>query len=246
MQKSKIEYLSAVGGMTWNPIAMKCSPVSPGCWNCWHLRMAKRLEANTALGTRRQAAYLGGEARLIADELGAPARRRIPTTIAVQFMGDLFHDRVSPIYRKIVFGEMFELERHTFLVLTKRVDNLCRFLELDRLRGYKPANNIWFGVSVEDQATADERIPILLQTPAAHRWVSVEPMLGPVNLEQARPRGTQLDWVVCGSETGPRKRPCCLEWIDRLRDQCAAAGVPFFGKVDQNGKAIMPREMPVE
>ena len=251
MQKSRIEYLAAVDGMSWNPIRMLCSSISAGCTNCWHLRMAHRMASNPLIPSGLRTIYDGkssATAWLDAEELDAPRRRKKPTVIAVQFMGDLCHDRINVAHRAAVWRVMVEERRHTFLVLTKRPENLWRLAEWGRLAGLSPMvpDNIWLGVSVEDQAAADERIPLLLQTPAAKHWVSVEPMLGPVDLKgQAKGYGFGwVDWVVCGAETGPHKRPCRPEWIDSLRSQCKAAGVRFFGKVDQDGEPIAPREMP--
>lgn len=268
MQKTSIEYLKGPDGKegySWSPIKMRCSPVSAGCANCWHLRFAKRHVANLTFGERAREAWAGGSPMLNTRELVAPIRLRKSALIAVQFMGDLLHSSINPEDRCKIFRVMQQCPRHTFLLLTKRPEGYqC-------VAGFLAGQtHIWVGVSVEDQATADERIPLLLQTPAAWRWVSVEPCLGPVRLDRIflpGPYGPAddgehhynalvtepppdtapdrlIDFVVVGAETGPRKRPCRQEWIDSLREQCAVAGVKFFGKVDSQGLAIMPREMP--
>ncbi len=476
MNRTKIEYLD----YTWNPIAMRCTPVSEGCRNCWHLAMAKRLAANPKIVNEFRNAYGGAiPPVLIHTELEAPLYLRKPSRIAIQLMGDLFHDSVPTEFVDMILATVSLSVFHTFLILTKRparmkeyfddsqtpfriqrsadtvivkraMENIryeirpipgfdkyfadtigqifttngsghcvwcgkvfntgqqdslfcgqsCRsaacyarqqgrnsepagrimrkvrtdrgeqgHLRINIIGGSKelvhrlvlttfvrppigdeqgchrdgnpehnwvtnlrwgtqednwkdskrhgtfnrhktennhikpsifwPLQNCFLGVSVEDQKTADERIPILLQIPAAHRWVSVEPMLGPVDLgldkatckccprwgsrwirlkgqvtadfpfplindqyrkmiapagiyrAESNPHGAlsvetpggllgvkpdefevfpKLDWVVCGGETGPGARPVHPDWVRSLRDQCQAAGVPFFFK----------------
>lgn len=116
MQRTNIEYLD----YTWNPIAMRCSPVSSGCDHCWHLRMAARMAGNPALADDRRRAYRGGKPVLLREELTAPFRLRNPARIGVQFMGDLFHPHVRDEYRRAVFGVMVAQPQHLFVVLTKR------------------------------------------------------------------------------------------------------------------------------
>jgi protein gp37 len=155
--------------------------------------------------------------------------------IFVCSMGDLFHENIPFKMIADVFGPMV-IQKHTFLILTKRPKRMAQFLtkEWNKFMCTEwPWPHLWLGVSVENQKTADERIPILLQIPAAHRWVSIEPMLGVVHLNLWR-RGISgqsgLDWIVCGCESGPKRRPCKVEWIRDLKNQCVAAGVPFFLK----------------
>lgn len=245
MQRSKIEYLRGPDGkegFTWNPVRMKCTPVSAGCARCWHLRFAKRHAANPTFNDRARNAYAGGYPFFDNDEWMEPAKLRKPAKIAVQLMGDLFHDDVPTDYIDRIFYTMLREERHTFLVLTKRAGRMQHYI---RARRSCP-DHIWLGVSVEDQKAADERIPLLLQTPAAVRWVSVEPMLEAVDLEQCKAIAWNpgVNFVVVGAETGPGKRPCRPEWIDDLRQQCKAAGVAFFGKVGEDGQPLGPREYP--
>jgi protein gp37 len=231
MNKTKIEYLD----YTWNPIAMRCTPVSSGCANCWHLAMAKRLAKNPNLITNKRAAYAGGMFILDKKELQAPLHLKKPSRIGVQFMGDLFHRSVAD--RVLAIMEMIYLcNQHTFFVLTKRTQEMVDFFERWEIHRVGLDQdfplNLWLGVSVEDQKTADERIPILFRIPAVHRWVSVEPMLGPVDFHKIKcgPNREILHWVVCGGETGPKARPLHPDWVRNLRDQCQAAGVPFFFK----------------
>ncbi len=250
MNKTSIEYLD----LTWNPIAMRCSPVSRGCTNCWHLRMAHRLSKNSKIPMAKQVGYSGRIPYLDLEELWAPLRQKKPTRIGVQFMGDLFHESLSPEMIQDVLWNIQRCGWHKFFILTKRPDRLKEFFE-----GAPPLDNLWLGVSIEDQATANERIPILLQIPAAHRWVSCEPALGGVNLRggnygpdwlegwdtetvasydsrgECYPSPLQvqtekIDWVVCGGETGPGARPMHPDWVRSVRDECQAAGVPFFFK----------------
>ncbi len=272
MNKTKIDYLD----YTWNPLAMRCTPVSEGCRNCWHLAMAKRLAKNHTIDRDAQRAYsdIDGPSMNYV-ELEAPLHLRKSARIGVQFMGDLFHESIKREQTVEIVHIMRQSQKHTFFLLTKRPERMknewilaCKKLNMQ----FSPAN-VWLGVSVEDQKTADERIPILLQIPAAHRWVSVEPMLGAVDLKsylfdrpcpacegknsdlceyldiENRERcvggwiqsdmSEPISWVICGGETGPGARPLDPEWVRSLRDQCIAAGIPFFFKNwgDYNKKA---------
>lgn len=149
-------------------------------------------------------------------------------------MSDLFHEAVPIEFIKQVFDVMARCPQHTFQILTKRPERMQFLLwsEFD----WKPLPNVWLGVSIEDQATANERIPLLLQTPAAVRWVSAEPLLGPVVLGAAHlpvfGLGSRMaiDWLVVGGESGPKARPMHPRWVRSLRDQCAAHWVPFLFK----------------
>ena len=283
MQKTAIEYLKGPDGKegySWSPIKMRCSPISAGCANCWHLRFAKRHAANPTFGERNRAAYAGSPPRLDLKELSEPHNRRKPARIAVQFMGDLFHDGVLDDVIDQVFAVMATAQQHTFLVLTKRPERMRIYLgdgSYDSHRRIQvwnakvhargkpvspmdwPLKNVWMGVSAENQETADKRIPLLIETPAAVRWVSVEPMLGPVDFRDV-PRGACLPcgpgdrfggvipkgigWIVYGAETGHGRRDMDARWALSLRGQCQEAGVLSFGKVDSEGRPLMPREMP--
>lgn len=295
MNKTAIEYLTH----TWNPIAMRCTPVSEGCKNCWHIRLCKRHAANPLHAPDVRAAYAGGEPVLLGHRLNAPLRRRKPAMIGVQFMGDLFHEDVPDGLVDKAFAVMLQAPQHTYQVLTKRAKRMETYVGLwglpddcrssiyrvaeslkcspASLRQRWPLANLWLGVTAENQQTADERIPLLLQTPAAVRFVSIEPMLGPVDIEPYLPqlvcdgcgreiagsyeghiheilhdvgdrfpercgavrRGPGLNWVICGAETGPGKRPMELDWVCDVRDQCSVANVPFFFKRDSNGSRLL-------
>jgi len=255
MQKTKIEYLTH----TWNPIAMCCTPVSEGCTNCWHIRMANRM-ASMPWPDTRGLAYNPGRAPMLNEkELSAPQFLKKPARIGVQFMGDLFHPNIPDNFIVEVFAVIGQATQHTFMILTKRPARLNSFfvnmLKLqeqaseknDRwsaasLNYFCNLKNLWLGVSVEDQKTADERIPLLLQTPAAHRFVSYEPALGPVDfcsvdgkIAQSMPEhplypAEMIDWIIMGGETGPGARPMHPDWAMKTRDDCQATGVPFFFK----------------
>ncbi len=258
--RSKIEWTDA----TWNPIT-GCSPVSEGCENCY----AKR-EAEGRL--RGRCGYDKDEpfkVTLHPDKLDQPLRWTKPRRIFVCSMGDLFHEDVPRAWIEDVFNVILECRQHTFLILTKRPDRMrllmksieagsaCNFWVGDESGAdwvtqsfAETLPHVWLGVTAENQARADERIPVLLDTPAAVRFVSVEPMLGPVDLALTRSDRKQyilgetkhfpgveysrekslIDWVICGGETGQNARPMHPDWGRNLRDQCTAVKVPFFFK----------------
>lgn len=258
---------------TWNPTT-GCNRVSPGCDNCYALTLAKRLKG---MGSAKY--QTDGDPRTSGpgfglavhdDALSIPLRWRRPRRIFVNSMSDLFHDEVPDPFIGKVFAVMRAADQHVFQVLTKRHARMRSLLAgnvhdwyVAELRTLAPGlaptwplPNVWLGVSVEDQKWADIRIPALLDTPAAVRWISAEPLLGPVDLTCiARPSAQQpemlldvlgrrygvpgiwqapmsagLDWVIVGAESGPGARPMDQSWARSLRDQCAADGVPFFFK----------------
>lgn len=281
---------------TWNPIT-GCSVVSPGCTNCYAMRLAgTRLKHTPSRAGLTQDTKAGpvwnGQVRLNEQWLEQPLRWRRPRRIFVCAHGDLFHESVPDEWIDRVFAVMALSPQHTFQVLTKRAERMHAYLSrpsvevrigLDATgivfdeyarnqrsqlgKGVTlkasdinpgalekwPLPNVWLGVSVEDQRRADERIPLLLRTPAAVRWLSCEPLLGRVDLceslgmwwnstmqcfegtgERFNRRGyggsLGIAWVVVGGESGPGARPMHPEWARSLRDQCVAAGVPFFFK----------------
>lgn len=328
--KSPIEWTEA----TWNPV-VGCDIVSPGCTNCYAMKMAARIEAmGTAphyAGTTKKVVTRGGEAagrtgkkkgkavwtgKVTAAPdhiLTQPLRWTRPRRIFVNSMSDLFHDDVPDDLIDRIFAVMALTPQHTYQVLTKRSARMREYLTFDggfgrwgyieqqarklvsvpagktlANMGGKGLPNIWLGVSAEDQARADERIPDLLATPAAIRWVSAEPLLGPIDFTSIqRFQGTGgyrefvhalagsfwtdqtglpnpdpswafpghpffegwrgLDWIVAGGESGPR--PMHPDWPRQIRDQCAAAGVPFFFKqwgsweLNAAGHAVLGRSL---
>ena len=260
---SKIEWTD----QTWNPVT-GCTKVSPGCAHCYAEGVAHRFWKGRAFT----------DVRMHPDRLGAPLRWRKPRRVFVNSMSDLFHEDVPDEFIDRVFGAMALCPAMVFQVLTKRTERMRDYMAGDPRdralnaaqeqvyglsRGLSrrvvarftetpawPLNNVWLGVSVEDQARADERIPLLLETPAAVRFLSCEPLLGPVDLNNVREDDTpfgkrpigwgmvlyddaeaaSIDWVIVGGESGPNARPCDVTWIREIRDQCKAADVPVFVK----------------
>lgn len=236
-----------------------CSRVSEGCRHCYIERTPP---------FRMSGRKLGDPVQLHPDRLDAPLYWKKPRRVFVNSISDLFHDDIPEDFIKEVFTVMAIAKQHTFQILTKRPERMRVVLSkwtAEDMYDYWytpieiqdwPLPNVWLGVSVEDQQTADERIPILLQTPAAVPWVSAEPLLGPVDLSNdLRPptslpgRHVQLgsgqwivdadhanlmwrglDWVVVGGESGPTARPCDVAWIRSIVGQCQAAAVPCFVK----------------
>jgi protein gp37 len=259
--RSSIEWTDA----TWNP-TRGCSRVSEGCRNCYAERIAARMSNpgmwGHGLATRTKAGpRWTGRVELVPSKLDQPLRWRRPRRIFVNSTSDLFHGMLSDLDINRVFARMARAPQHTYQVLTKRPERAREWFEWARVANALvkpwPLPNLWLGVSVEDQATADERIPLLLQTPAAVRWVSYEPALGPVDFRgylaiyqhrgapccdtvdgwhplaeghRERVAGRILDWIVVGGESGPGARPFDLAWARSTVEQCKAAGVPVFVK----------------
>jgi protein gp37 len=161
--------------------------------------------------------------------LNAPLRRRRATTWFVNSMGDLFHEDCPDEWIDLVFDVMAQASDHTFQVLTKRAQRMRDYL---CTRNRQRLANVWLGVSTERQKEADERIPLLLQTPAAVRFISAEPLLSALDIRAyiARRSDRALDWVIVGGESGPRARPMNPAWVNSLRAQCEASSAKFFFK----------------
>jgi len=208
--RSSIEWTES----TWNPVT-GCSKVSPGCKHCYAERMARRLQG---MG---QAAYRNGF-RVTTHEhaLMAPLRWSRQQTIFVNSMSDLFHEEVEEEFIMRVFEVMNHADRHRYQVLTKRAERLAA---LDHKIVWKP--HVWMGVSVENEEYV-WRIDLLRQTGAAVKFLSLEPLLGPVPSLDLR----GIDWVIVGGESGPGARPVREEWVLDIRTQCQKANVPFFFK----------------
>ncbi len=207
---SGIEWTQA----TWNPVT-GCTKISPGCAHCYAERMARRLKA---MG---HANYAQGFGLTIHEHmLPVPLGWTTPRMVFVNSMSDLFHEGVPAEFIQRVFDVMRHARWHTFQVLTKRSK---RLLELDHLIGWP--TNVWMGVSVET-ALYQERVADLRKTGARVKFISYEPLLGPVG----RPDLTGVDWVIAGGESGPGARPMRAVWALEIRDQCSEAGVPFFFK----------------
>lgn len=199
---------------TWNPVT-GCDKISPGCKHCYAERMARRLRA---MGQPNYAR--GFELTLHERALEIPLRWKTPQTIFVNSMSDLFHKDVPLLFIQRVFDVMNRACWHTYQVLTKRAE---RLLELDPHLPWAP--HIWMGVSVETTRYY-ERIDCLRRTRARIKFLSLEPLLSP--LPGLNLKG--IDWVIAGGESGPGARPMDPAWALEIRDQCVAAGVPFFFK----------------
>jgi protein gp37 len=199
---------------TWNPVT-GCTKISPGCKHCYAERLAERLQA---MGQRN---YRNGfRLTLQPQMLDLPLSWRKPQTIFVNSMSDLFHDSVPISYVQSVFEVMRRAHWHRFQVLTKRARRLA---DLAAKLPWPP--NVWMGVSVESAEYA-WRVEHLCKAPAAVRFLSLEPLLGP--LPSLRLAG--IHWVIVGGESGPKARPMNADWATGIRDQCEKARVPFFFK----------------
>ncbi|GAA0494554.1 hypothetical protein Ade02nite_20100 [Paractinoplanes deccanensis] len=231
--RSAIEWTEA----TWNPVT-GCDEVSPGCDNCYAKTFAERWR-----GTPGHYFEQGFDIQLRPDKLNLPLTWRRPRKVFVNSMSDLFHDQVPDAFIAEVFSVMARTPQHTYQLLTKRHGRMRSLLSRPSFRdklahrgsGW-PLPNVWLGVSVEDQKRAELRVPALLNTPAAVRWLSCEPLLSPVHLMPWLNGGVgtvapaDLDWVVVGGESGIKARPMHRDWARSLRDECSAAGVAFFFK----------------
>lgn len=208
--KSTIEWTDA----TWNPVR-GCTKVSPGCKHCYALTFSERFR-----GVRGHPFEQGFDLRLVPEKLEEPLRWKQPRRIFVNSMSDLFHEGIDDRYIFEVFKIMERAPQHQFQILTKRSR---RLLDLAGSLNWRP--NIWMGVSVES-AFYSGRARDLSRVPAAVRFLSVEPLLGPI--PELPLDG--IDWVIVGGESGPQRRPVSREWVVDVRDQCVAASVPFFFK----------------
>ena len=215
---SAIEWTEA----TWNPVT-GCDRVSPGCAHCYALELAKRLQRMGQPKYQRDGGRSSGPGFAVTlhpRTLEVPLRWRTPRVIFVNSMSDLFHEAVPAEFIEQVFDVMRRAEWHVFQVLTKRHERLS---DLADQLNWPP--NVWMGVSVENRRFV-HRAAHLRQVPAAVRFVSAEPLLGPLE-------GLDLDgihWLIAGGESGSRHRPVQVDWVRQLRDRCLAEKVPFFFK----------------
>jgi protein gp37 len=275
--KTGIEWTDA----TWNPTT-GCDQVSPGCDNCYALSMAKRLKAMGSPRYRKdgdsKTSGPGFGLTMHPDALDQPLRWTKPRRIFVNSMSDLFHKDVTDEFLARVFAVMASAPQHTFQVLTKRHARMKSLLNSEDfrsaveqavvdlvgypaaddvldpipLRPFWPLTNVWLGVSVEDQHWANLRIPALLHTPAAVRFLSCEPLLGPVSFRWAPwvpwingghlDGLTGVDWIIVGGESGAGSRPMHADWARTIRDQSVEAGVAFhfkqWGSHDEQGEPV--------
>jgi protein gp37 len=212
---SSIEWTDA----TWNPVR-GCDKISPGCKHCYAEVFAERFR-----GIPGHPYEQGFDLRLVPEKLEEPLRWHTPKMIFVNSMSDLFHDGIPESYIERVERVMMEADWHTYQVLTKRSARMASLLS-SRLRFAAAAPHIWWGVSVENRRYGWPRIADLRGTPAAVRFLSIEPLLehlGDLDLNG-------IHWVIVGGESGRGARPMQRDWVVSIRDQCAHAGVPFFFK----------------
>lgn len=223
MALSDIEWTEA----TWNPVA-GCTMVSPGCTNCYAQRMAARLQAMGMAkyaGTTRKSGkrhVWTGRVNIDTKALAAPLAWKKPLRIFVNSMSDLFQDAIEPGFVQQVWRVMQRAHWHSFQILTKRPDLMVRVLSQPE---FPVLNNVWLGTSIESGAFAD-RLDILRRVPARIRFVSFEPLLGPIS----DPDLSDIHWAIVGGESGPRSRPMDALWVEDLREACAKQNVAFFFK----------------
>ena len=294
MTMTKIEWADR----TWNPVT-GCTPISEGCENCYASRMAKRLVGRCGYSADEPFRVTLHPDRLEQPLRWEKPQRIFVCSMGDLFHPDIPIEFVAEVFDVMASWKLKcrkkECEHdelcwhdpgHTYMILTKRPQRIAETFEkmIEHVGRHWPGDmalnvslevddwplpNVWLGVTAENQQRADERIPILLQIPAAVRFVSVEPMLGPVRLDRLSRHSTQddwiyfdnaltgfkahkaggwfenkLDWIICGGETGPGARPMHPDWAMSLQDQCQVAGVPFFFK--QWGEWVSPSQMPGE
>ncbi len=213
-ENSSIEWTDA----TWNPVT-GCTKITAGCDNCYAERFAERFR-----GTASHPFEQGFDLKLRPERIDQPRNWRRPRMIFVNSMSDLFHKEVPFEFVDRVFDTMEAASWHTYQVLTKR-SSLMRAYLRGRYGERAAPPHIWCGVSIED-ATASARLRHLVEAPATTRFLSIEPLLGPVGELDLR----QISWVIVGGESGPRARPVATQWVREVRDQCVASGTAFFFK----------------
>ena len=212
--KTAIEWTDA----TWNPVT-GCTKVSRGCDNCYAERLAERFR-----GTPGHPFETGFDLTLRPERLSQPISWKRPKRIFVNSMSDLFHNRIPTRFIDRVFETMESADQHVYQVLTKRSSLMKNYLQ-ERYGGSATPPHIWCGVSVEDhRATA--RIQHLKTAPITIRFLSIEPLLGPVGEIDLK----GISWVIVGGESGPKARPMQLRWVLDIRDMCKKSGVDFFFK----------------
>ncbi len=213
-QLSAIEWTDA----TWNPVT-GCTKISAGCDNCYAERIAERFR-----GVMGHPYEMGFELTLRPERLDQPLKWRQPRMIFVNSMSDLFHKKISKDFVDHVFDTMETANWHLFQVLTKRSSRMRTYVNARYGDGLAPPH-IWLGTSIED-GTKLSRLRHVQQTQAAVRFLSIEPLIGPIGKLNLN----DIHWVIAGGESGPSARPMKVEWVREVRDQCVSVGVPFFFK----------------
>lgn len=232
--KTKIEWTDR---SDWNCVR-GCTRVSPGCCGCYAEAIAGRFSGGgqpfygfATMTPASGGARWTGKVELVEKQLTLPLKWKKPARIFVNSMYDLFHEKLPDDAIDRIFAVMAQCPQHTFQVLTKRPARMLAYFSAHWSKLYDglPFKNVWLGTSVENQETANERIPLVARMLAAVRFVSAEPLLGAL-AEGDYYSFKDIDWVIAGGESGPRARPMQPDWARSLRDQCAAANVPFFFK----------------
>jgi protein gp37 len=214
-EHSSIEWTDA----TWNPVR-GCTKISPGCKHCYAEVFAERFR-----GVPGHPYEQGFDLRLVPEKLAEPLRWQTPKMIFVNSMSDLFHEGVPDAYIEAVARVMVKANWHTYQILTKRSTRMTSLLR-GRLRFAAKTSHIWWGVSVENKEYGLPRLHDLQKSPAAVKFLSIEPLLeglGQLNL-------AGIDWIIVGGESGRGARPLNKEWVTEIRDQCSEKGIPFFFK----------------
>lgn len=285
---SKIGWTDA----TWNPVT-GCSAVSEGCTNCYAAKFTRRLE-NIGVPEYQgllNERHFNGVVKCHDHKLEIPLRWRKPRMVFVNSMSDLFHEKVPDEFIDGVFAVMAISRQHSFQILTKRPERMAEYLNRDRVwddwadnmpgadawekrdrqdrlpepfGNQWPLPNVWLGTSCEDQNTLDERVPHLLNCPTAVRFLSLEPLLGPIVIpdvvvlgpkdkpdhiwfDPLRPNNSLgISWVIVGCESGHKRRPCRWDWMESIVGQCRDAGVPVFVKqlAPPNGSGKIHKHTP--
>ena len=235
---TKIEwtnFLPGYKGESWNPI-IGCSKISPGCADCYAEKMAMRLQHMKSTSYYYDVLLMkaingkdgwAGNTQFIESQLEKPLKWKKPRVVFVCSMGDLFHETVN--FQEIVevMHVISKCPQHIFIILTKRPHMMDEFFTNCAINPYEKLPNIWLGVTAENQDQANKRIPVLIQIPAAKKFVSIEPMLGEIDINEWI---NTIDWVIVGGESGSNARPMHPDWIRTIRDQCKESDTPFFFK----------------
>lgn len=227
MQNSKIEWTDT----TWNPVT-GCTKVSQGCKHCYAERLYERFNGKGSFK----------KVKTHPERLNQPFKLKTPQRIFVNSMSDLFHEDVSFEFIDVVFSVMSSNPQHTFQVLTKRPHRMLEFYQWKAAKfniSWQPSDNVWIGVSVEDQENANQRLPYLNLIYAKVKFVSCEPLLGPVDFEKALGESLKwhagglancISWVIIGGESGPGARPMHPNWVEDILIECCEANIPVFFK----------------